>query len=305
MDKLSKVKYEDYVRTTEMFYVDPAIDIEIEKEVSNAVSSLCHRMQGINSIEGLKDYIKTDENSLEYLINLMNISSEKFKRVITTLRVEKGHEIHGEWSLDKVRTMMLERPGFMDEVCDLLLNGANNPKYTSIIPMFYLENFVINSSTMARLYNPDDLRRLIKKGLEGKYNSSISNSYYHEIELAVKDACDNEGVDYSAHCNVPLIGRTVDFVIPDEKNPTILIDLSYNVTTSSTQTRYKDKEEKAASIIREYNRNAANPIALVNVLDGAGWVGRQSDLRAIYMCSTYVLHISTKNDIAKIVSQYC
>ena len=305
MDYLIKMDYEEYVRKTEMFYINPSIENEIEQEVSEAVSSLCHKMQGINSISGLKDYIRSDEDSLVYLINLMNISSEKFKRVITTLRIEKGHEIHGEWDLEKVRKMMLERPQFMEEVCELLLDGANNSKYTSIIPMFYLENFVINSSTMARLYNPDDLRRLIKKGVEGKYNSAISSSYYHEIELAVKEACEHEGIDYLSNQHVPLIGRVADFVIPNDIKPTVIIDLSYNVTTSSTQTRYKDNEEKAASIIREYNKTAEKPIALVNILDGAGWVGRQSDLRAIHTCSTYVLHINSKDGLKQIISKYC
>ena len=102
MAQLSKVGYDEYVRTTEMFYVNENLEIEIEREVSTAVDSLCHRMQGINSIEGLKDYIRSDEKSLENLISLMNISSEKFKRVITALRLEKGHEIAGEWSIDKV-----------------------------------------------------------------------------------------------------------------------------------------------------------------------------------------------------------
>ena len=34
-------------------------------------------------------------------------------------------------------------------------------------------------------------------------------------------------------------------------------------------------------------------MALVTILDGAGWIGRQSDLRAIHLCSTYLLNINT------------
>lgn len=305
MEQLSKIDYDEYVRTTEMFYVNEKIEIEIEREVSLAVDSLCHKMQGINSIEGLKNYIKDDEKSLDNLISLMNISSEKFKRVITALRVEKGHEISGEWSLEKVRNMMLERPAFMDEVCELLMNGATSPKYLAKIPQFYLENFIINSATMARLYNADDLRRLIKKGMEGRYNAGIGGAYFAEVESAVKSACFEEGIPYATKKVIPLIGRTADFAIPNEKAPRVIIDLSYNITTSSTQTKYKEAEEQAASKIRQYNESAMNPIALVNVIDGAGWVGRQSDLRAIHLCSTYMLHRSTLELIRKILELYC
>ncbi len=305
MAQLLKVGYDEYVKTTEMFYVNENLEVEINREVSKSVDTLCKKMQEINTIDGLKRYIRSDEKSLENLISLMNISSEKFKRVITALRLEKGHEIAGEWNIDKVRSIMLERPAFMDEVCDLLMNGATSAKYSSKIPQFYLENFVINSSTMARLYNPDDLRRLIKKGIEGRYNSGIGAAYFTEVEKAVKTACFEEGVTYAVNKQVSLINRVADFVIPNEFAPRVIIDISYNITTSSTQTKYKDAEEDAASKIRAYNANASNPVALVNVLDGAGWVGRQSDLRAIHLCSTYMLHRSTLSMMQEIIHMYC
>ena len=200
---------------------------------------------------------------------------------------------------------MLERPACMDEVCELLMNGASMPKYSSRIPQFYLENFIINKSTMARLYNPDDLRRLIKKGMEGRYNSGIGTAYFAEVEKAVKEACFEEGVSYVVNKQIPLINRVADFAIPNENSPNVIIDISYNITTSSTQTRYKEAEEDAASKIRSYNATAEKPVALVNVLDGAGWVGRQSDLRAIHLCSTYMLHRSTLEMIRRILEIYC
>lgn len=305
MEYLKKVDYETYVKTTEMFYVNEELELTIECEVNNAVETLCHKMQGINSIEGLKKYVRDDEKALDNLISLMNISSEKFKRVITAIRLEKGHEITGEWSLDKVRSMMLERPAFMDEVCELLMEGANSEKYRYRIPQFYLENFIINSSTMARLYNADDLKRLIKKGIEGRYNIGIGNAYFDEVEKAVKAACGEEGLTYVVNKHIPLIGRMAHFAIPNEHAPSVIIDLSYNITTSSTQTRYKDAEEDASSKIREHNLNSDRKVALVNILDGAGWVGRQSDLRAIHLCSTYALHRSTLEMIRKILQQFC
>jgi hypothetical protein len=262
-------------------------------------------MAGIDTLVGLKQFIKDDPESLENLISLMNISSEKFKRVITTLRLEKGHAITGEWDLGKIRSMMIERPPFMDEVCQLLTNGANNRKYQRLIPPFYLENFVIDKSTMARLSNPDDLRRLIKKGVEGRYNNQIGSSYYKAVETAINKLCFAEGPTYVANTHVPLIGRTAHFAIPNERTPLVIIDVSYNITTSSTQTRYKEAAEQAAARIREHNLSSQRPVALVNVLDGAGWVGRQSDYRAIHLCSSYALHLNTIEQLQPILKYYC
>ena len=300
-----KPDYNEYIKTTGMFYIDSDLEAAIEQEVKLATDTLWSRMKGIATAEGLKQYIKDDPEALDNLISLMNVSSEKFKRVITTLRLEKGHSITGEWDLAKIRTMMIERPVFMDEVCELLSNGANDPKYQKLIPPFYLENFVIDSSTMARLSNPDDLRRLIKKGVEGRYNNQIGSSYYRAVEAAISKLCFSEGLTYVTNKHIPLIGRTAHFAIPNERNPLVIIDVSYNITTSSTQTRFKDAAEKAAAQIREHNLTAKRPVALVNVLDGAGWVGRQSDYRAIHLCSTYALHLGTIDQLQAIFKNYC
>ena len=288
-----------------MFYVNEDVESRIEKEVQYATDTLRLRMKSIFTERGLQSYIIEDKDALDNLISIMNVSSEKFKRVITTLRLEKGHEISSEWDLSKIRAMMIERPAFMEEVCHLLREGATDPKYKKMIPGFYLENFVINESTKARLSNPDDLRRLIKKSVEGRYNINVGTAYFKAVQKKVDRFCFEEGLTYAVKKEVPLIGQLADFAIPNEKNPSLIIMLSYNITTSSTQTRYKESAEKVSTTIRNYNYSADKPVAFVNILDGAGWVGRQSDLRAIYMCSTYILHLSTIDNLKLIIKKYC
>ncbi len=300
-----KTPYDEYVRSTNMFFLNAEVEDRIEKEISYATETLCTRMSGINSPGGLERFIRDDENALDCLISIMNISSEKFKRVITTLRLEKGHQISGEWDLAKIRSMMIERPGFMEEVCNLLKQGVNDPKYQNMIPRFYLENFIIDEATMARLSNPDDLRRLVKKGVEGKYNISVGNAYLAELEKNIAKFCYAQGLTFDVGQDVPLLQKPLSFAIPNAKKPRVLISVSYNITTSSTQTRYKEAAEKVSTLLREYNNCHDNPIAFVNILDGAGWVGRQSDLRAIYMCSTYMLHLNTIDQIDAILHHYC
>ena len=67
----------------------------------------------------------------------------------------------------------------------------------------------------------------------------------------------------------------------------------------------QNQEETTAKILRDFNSNHKEKIVLINVLDGAGWVGRQSDYRAVHMCSTYVFHITTLNALKEILQYYC
>lgn len=303
--RINKVSYEEFIKSTTMFFISKQVEESYIKEIDAATSSLTIKMRGISSEEGLKEYIRGDVNSIDNLLSIMNISSEKFKRVITSLRIEKGYQISGEWDLKKIRNMMLERSSFMDEVCNLLRNGANDKKFQQLIPSFYLENFKIDESTIARLSNPDDLRRLIKKSMEGRYNISIGNAYANEIEKNVSSICKKKGILFEKNKAIPALGKSFDYVILDNDRPSILITLSYNITTSSTQTRYKEAVESASVFIREYNNSHPKKMAVVTILDGAGWIGRQSDLRAIHLCSTYLLNLNTINQLDSIVQYYC
>ena len=305
MNELQKMPYDEYVKTTNMFFVSDELESRYEKEICYATETLCNRMSGIFTKDGLETYIREDKEALNNLISIMNISSEKFKRVITALRLEKGHSITGEWDLGKIRAMMLERPAFMQEVCHLLREGSKDEKYRRMIPYFYLENFVIDKSTMARLSNPDDLRRLIKKGVEGKYNIHVGNAYLSEITKQIEKMCFEQGLTMDQNKEVPLLGHAFDFAIPNAREPKVVISVSYNITTSSTQTRYKEAAESISTKIRNYNQSHDRPIAFVNILDGAGWVGRQSDLRAIHLCSTYMLHLNTIDQLDQILRCYC
>lgn len=304
MIPVKKIDYDEYVRTTKMFYINEEIEKNIKEEVTQAIETLHTKMHGICLDGGLEEYIRADEKSIENLISLMNISSEKFKRVITMLRLKKGHLITGEWDLSKIRTMMIQSSDLMKEICGLLRNGADDEDYQKLIPQFYLENFKIDITTMARLSNLDDLQRLIKKGIEGRYNSEIGSAYFKEVEETIKNLCFVEGLTYSCNKYIPLIGRTAHFCIPNEQNPVVIIDVSYNITTSSTQSRYKTQQENAARKIRTFNATSENKVILVNVLDGAGWVGRQADLRAIHQCSNFVLHLDTLNQLREIIKHY-
>ena len=156
------------------------------------------------------------------------------------------------------------------------------------------------------LASPDDIRRLVKKGLEGNYNNKIGDSFFKYASDVITSECDKNGLTYAIKKNVPLVNKVVSIAIPDESAPRLLIDITYGITTSSAQTRYAERAESVASKLRERNsgKQEKQHISFINVVDGAGWVARQSDLGKIERCSDYLLNLQALDTIGDIIHYY-
>lgn len=299
MNKPINISYDELVKTITMFWIDNSIEESINSEIENFVSELQTKLTNtkIWTKEGLRDYICSDKTALNNLLGLMEIPEEKFKRIISIMRRERKYVFSSEWSLDKTRSIMLEQESFMNDVCELLLNGANSDKFKRKIPDFYRNNFIINKSTTSRLTNKSELARLAKKQLDVKYNNSVATAVAKKIKETVKFTCDLEGLTLLYNKRVEELDKSYGIVIPDIVNPRVLIDYSYNVTTSSTQSKYAKKVRDTHTTISNLGRE----IVTINIIEGAGWVGRQSDLHEIYDCSDYTLNLANISLIDQII----
>lgn len=297
---------ESFMKTAAMFYIDKELELNFEKEVNETIKRLKAELFQITTKEGLEKYIKAEEKSLERIINLLNISEEKFKRIITMIRVKKGFVLTSEWSLDILRKQMLEYPEWMTIVTNLLMKGSSLPEYQNVIPDFYLDNFSINASTIGRLLNDDDLRRLVKKSLDGCYSNKIGDSIFKNVTSRIKEKCDKVGLTYSEKVELPHYNKKFGMVIPDIKHPRLLIDVIYGITTSSAQTRYANTLENTFLKLRDFNidKDDKEKIIYINIVDGAGWIARQADLKLIHQSSDYLINLNTVESIDDIIDYY-
>lgn len=297
---------EEFIKSTTMFYIDDDLEREFDVAVERDVKEIKSELLGITTEGGLREYIKTNPESLDRITSVLNISEEKFKRIVTMLRVNKGYMPTGEWTLSALRGQMIASVEWMDEICNLLQFGARMEAYQKLIPSFYLTNFSIDATTMGRLANDDDIRRLVRKGYEGRYNNKIGDSFFNRVFSYVKKICDVEGLTYTAKENVPLANRAISIAIPDVRNPRILIDVTYGITTSSSQTKYAEKTEDLCNVLRDrnYGKKDDERIVYVNVIDGAGWVARQSDLNKIHRSSDYLINLNTMQTVQEIIDHY-
>ena len=79
--------------------------------------------------------------------------------------------------------------------------------------------------------------------------------------------------------------------------PLYYIKYSFNLTTAKGQTDFKRSVQNLRAFIKEKNPDAKQIV----IVDGAGWVGRQSDLRGVWDYCDFCLNLKKIEDINNII----
>lgn len=298
-----KLTYDELFNSTTMFYMNPNYEAEIEREVRRKTADISVGLRTIKDRESLKQYIIDHKDALDNLTSVAEISVERFKRMVSMIRKDRGFVFATEWGLSKIRTAMMESPAMMESIVNLIWDGKNDEKMQACIPAFYLENMAMNQTTLRKLQDENTVRQLVKRGLEGKYSNGIGDAVLHDIEKEIKRVCAKHGLEYQYNVRVPLLDRAVSFVLESPGDPKIILDVSYSVTTSSSQGTKKTAARKTEEIIKR-ERSKGRNIIYVNFLDGAGWIGRQADMREIHRCSDYVLNFQNLGLLEDIIDTH-
>ena len=223
--------------------------------------------------------------------------------MVSMIRKDRGFVFSTEWGLGKIRPAMIESPAMMESVLNLIFAGRDDEKLKAKIPAFYLDNMAIDKTTLAKLTDKNSIRLFVKRGLEGKYSNNIGDLILGEIETKLKSVCASHGLEYEKNVRVPALDRAVSFVLESSDDPQVIIDVSYSVTTSSSQGTKKETARKTESYVKQ-KRAEGKKVIYINFLDGAGWIGRQADMREIHRCSDYVLNFNNINILEDIIDEF-
>ncbi len=289
-----KLSHDNAIKSTLMFWVDEQIESKYEdlykKEMPQYDSLL-----SIRTKDDLQSFIKNERESIKLLTTILGISGEKFKRVITLLRVRKGYTISTEWADKKVRTELCDSQNFMDEFCDLFFNQS---VYKDLIPRSILNDFRLDREWLIHVCSKDMLLKMIKTSYTTAYNGECANAYQEKVTASIMAYTDKYGLSFGkvTH-NAILKSESLHTISNGEKS--IIVTMNYTVTTSNNQTRYSDKIQKIRSAIAG-NRN----YMLINILDGAGWVARGSDYKKIHTDCSYFLNLANIDKIGTIITEY-
>lgn len=239
-------------------------------------------------VEEISNWMITDKNSLTAILTLIGLSRETFLRLVSFIRIkndieldnlvnrkkwtkEKG-EFH-EWSESKLLDMISSNNDFRVGIVNLLFWGSTKDAITKNLPLFEHSKLSIKKFE----YNTEALLdTIVRYKYKGSYAADKGNNPENLIIKILKSF------------NIPFergrvkgIDRMMDFIIPSAREPKIIIESSYVVTTSSGQGD-KAKTEKS---IREQIKTKYPDASFYGFVDGLGWLVREGDLKR--MVSAY------------------
>jgi len=244
--------------------------------------------------ELFEDLIYKRENGLRALLALTGFSNESMKRLITFMRIVDDPELNEliykekwiteaeindkenikEWSDNKIQKKIRESKFFRKGLVNIFFEGSTIPILSNALPLFELKKLSISKLNFEIEAMIDTLIRYKEKG-------SYSGKKENNPEIVIENILDEIKIGFEKGdlseliSNAPDTKRTMDFIIPDKKNPRIIIECSYLVTTSSGQGDKSKTEISIDSLIKEHYPEAH----FLGFVDGIGWYVRKNDLK--------------------------
>ena len=244
--------------------------------------------------ELFEDLIYKKENGLRALLALTGFSNESLKRLITFTRIVDDPELNvlinkdkwitdveirdreniKEWSDSKIQKRVRENEFFRKGLVNIFFEGSTIPIFSKALPLFELKKLSISKLNF-------EIDALIDTLIRYKEKGSYSGKKENNPEVVIENILDEMGIGFEGGDledlinNAPDEKRRMDFIIPDKRNPKIIIECSYLVTTSSGQGDKSKTEISINSLIKEHYPEAH----FLGFVDGIGWYVRKNDLK--------------------------
>lgn len=246
--------------------------------------------------EGLKkeifEWLLTEkENGLRALLALTGFSNEYLKRLTTIIRIVDNPELNKlvfkekwynetspdniqEWSDSTILRLIQKNEYFRKGLVNVFFEGASIPFLANTIPLFELKKLSISK---LKFEIPELIDTLIRYKEKGSYSGMKGNN----PETVVAEILNRLGITFEIGdlseliTNAPDNKRTMDFIIPNKKNPIIIAESSFLATTSSGQGDKSKTEISIDTLIKEHYPKAK----FIGFVDGIGWYVRKGDLK--------------------------
>ena len=277
-------------------------DRDFEEKYEGYISSIKELLLVLRnkvSTEGLKkdffvELIRNKKNGLRALLALTGISNEYLKRLITLIRVIDDEELNrltlkdkwqtgteeideggvSEWSDSKIANLIKSNENFAKGIVNIFFEGSTVPVLTQALPLFELKKLSVEKLEFKIESLVDTLIRYKEKG-------SYAGKKENNPEVLIEKILEELEIPYTSGDLQKLVGvldeekRTMDFIIPDQDNPLLIIESSYVVTTSSGQGDKAKTEINVAKLIKKHYPKAL----FIGFVDGIGWYVRKNDLK--------------------------
>lgn len=290
-----KAKTQKVIQKNTFYFFNKEFEEKYEGRLINLKETLLHLKNNI-ATHGLKkevfeELLLKKDIGLAALLALTGFSNEMLKRLITIIRVvdnkelamltykhkwsddEKNGDHIKEWGDDKIERMIESNDDFRKGLVNIFFEGATIPFLASTIPLFELKKLGIQKLNFDI---PEMIDTLVRYKEKGSYSGQKENNAEHIIrKILEKHNIDYEFGDLPILSkNAAINKRTMDFIIPNKKNPLLIIESSFLATTSSGQGDKAKTEIGVAKLIKKHYRDAT----FIGFVDGIGWYVRKQDL---------------------------
>lgn len=295
MSRTTDNKFQTVIQKNTFYFFNSKFEEDYEGYINSLKETLLNVRNRIET-EGLKkeifeELISEKENGLRALLALTGFSNEYLKRLTTIIRIvdypelnklvykekwynETNPENISEWSDTTILKMIKNNEFFKKGLVNIFFEGASVPFLAETIPLFELKKLSISK---LKFEIPEMIDTLIRYKEKGSYSGMKRNNpetvieeILNSLKITFETGDLKELID-----NAPDSKRTMDFIIPNKKDPKIIIECSFLATTSSGQGDKSKTEISIDSLIKEHYPNAK----FIGFIDGIGWYVRKGDLK--------------------------
>ena len=299
----SKPTFNEFIESCTPLLKIPELETQMRERVRSIVTELLDFKPNTDSAKNLKQFIQEDQNFLGVLLALTNLSQEKFLRLLTAQRFA-DKDYGPEWGAERVYQKIKNDDRFAETIARLFLEGRTSKLLAEQVADFYLDQLSLPSNWADVIRDENVVGNFVRKKLTGEY--TVQKGEY--IEKIIRRLLDNVQDEYGVthgKGQVTLVGKEIDCAIPSTDDPYVMAMVSYMETTSSGQTaRANEQQAMYQKIVGENVRHPRNKRVFVNIVDGAGWLARRSDLRKLYEGCDYCLNMKTIDQLNAIVANH-
>jgi len=295
MKRTTEDKFQTVINKNTFYFFNAKFEEKYEGYINSIKETLLNVKNRIE-IEGLKkeifeELISEKENGLKALLALSGLSNESLKRLITVIRIIDHPELNKifykqqwspendgnnikEWSDNQILSLIKNNKYFRKGIVNLFFEGASIKFLAQTIPLFELKKLSISK---LKFEIPELLDTIIRYKEKGSYSGNKQNN----PEIVIAEILDKFNLTFETGDltelidNVPDKKRTMDFIIPNKKNPLIIIESSFLATTSSGQGDKSKTEISINTLIKKHYPQAI----FIGFIDGIGWYVRKGDLK--------------------------
>ncbi len=295
MVETNENKFQTVIQKNTFYFFNSKFEEDYEGYV-NSLKEILLNVKNRIETEGLRkeifeELISEKENGLRALLALTGFSNEYLKRLTTIIRIVDHPELNklvykekwynednaeniSEWSDNTILKLIKNNEYFKKGLVNIFFEGASIPFLAETIPLFELKKLSISK---LKFDIPEMIDTLIRYKEKGSYSGKKMNNpetVIEEILNSLKITFETGDLKELIK-NAPDNKRTMDFIIPNKKDPKIIIECSFLATTSSGQGDKSKTEISIDSLIKEHYPKAK----FIGFIDGIGWYVRKGDLK--------------------------